>query len=61
VRMPDRTDWLMTPVMAGLCKYESLTNGAIDLVDVARMNDALMVRAENERRARATAERRNHG
>jgi hypothetical protein len=31
--------------------YESLKNGALDLADIARMNDALDVSDENERRA----------
>jgi hypothetical protein len=42
----------MRPVLEGLCKYESLTDGTLDLADVARMNDALDVRSENERRYR---------
>ena len=42
----------MAPVLAGLCKYESLTDGSLDLADIARMNDALTVRAENDWRAR---------
>jgi hypothetical protein len=31
---------------------ESLKNGALDLEDVALMNDAIEVRLENERRVR---------
>jgi hypothetical protein len=54
--MPDGEDWLMAPVLAGLCRYESLIDGALDLSDIARMHDALAVRAENERRARETAD-----
>jgi hypothetical protein len=49
--LPSGEDWLLRPVLEGLCQYESLKNGAIDLADVADMNDALNVRAENERRA----------
>jgi hypothetical protein len=52
VNMPGGEDWLMAPVLAGLCRYESLINGALGLMDLARMHDALAVRAENERRAR---------
>lgn len=48
--MPDETDWLMRPVMEGMCRYESLEDGTLDLEAVARMNDALDVRAENQRR-----------
>ncbi len=49
--MPDGEDWLMAPVLAGCCKYESLIDGTLGLSDLARMNDALAVRGENERRA----------
>ncbi|MBC8950254.1 hypothetical protein [Xenorhabdus sp. TS4] len=38
----------MRPVRNGMCKYESLKNGDIDLADIALMNDALDVDAENE-------------
>lgn len=41
----------MRPVLEGLCHYESLKNGAVDLEDIARMNDALDVRDENAARA----------
>ncbi|WP_447870196.1 DUF6889 family protein [Serratia fonticola] len=33
-----------------MCRFESLKNGAIDLYDIALMNDYLDVEAENERR-----------
>ena len=45
-------DWLMAPVLAGMCSYESLRDGTLDIADVAIMNEALEVRAENDRRAR---------
>lgn len=48
--MASGEDWLMRPVLDGLCKYESLLDGSLDLFDIARMNDALDVRQENERR-----------
>ncbi|MDE1477562.1 hypothetical protein KKJ01_04730 [Xenorhabdus bovienii] len=38
----------MRPVRKGMCKFESLKNGVIDLADIALMNDALDVDAENE-------------
>jgi hypothetical protein len=50
--MPGDEDWLMAPVLAGLCRYESLIDGTLGVADLARMHDALAVRAENERRAR---------
>lgn len=37
--------------MEGLCKYESLKDGTLDLADIALMNDALVVKAENGRRS----------
>lgn len=48
--MPDGTDWLMKPVLRGLCRYESLTDGSLTLLDLGRLNDALEVQDENERR-----------
>ncbi len=40
----------MRPVLRGLCRYESLLDGNLDLYDIARMNEALDVQDENERR-----------
>lgn len=45
--MSDGEDWLMRPVLAGLCSYESLIDGKLTLFDVVRMNEALDVREEN--------------
>jgi len=45
--------------MAGLCKYESLHDGTLDIMDVALLNDALMVKADNEALARERAEVRD--
>lgn len=49
-------DWLMRPVIEGMCSYESLKDCTIDLLDIARMNEALDVRFENERRYRKANE-----
>lgn len=46
--LPDGEDWLMRPVIAGLCKFESLKDGSIDLADLALMNDALQVQQDNQ-------------
>jgi propanediol dehydratase small subunit len=43
-------DWLLRPVLAGCCHYESLVDGTLTLEDVAVINEALDVQAENERR-----------
>lgn len=43
-------DWLLRPVLRGLCTWESLVNGSLTLEDVANLNDALDVDDENQRR-----------
>lgn len=35
-----------------MCRYESLKDGTLDLSDIAKMNDSLLVRAENKARMR---------
>jgi len=46
----------MRPVVEGLCKYESLLDGTLDLEDIARMNDAISVKYENQERLRKAQE-----
>jgi hypothetical protein len=41
-------DWLLRPVIKGMCSYESLLNGTLGLEDILRMNTALDVMAENQ-------------
>lgn len=55
--MPDGTDWIMLPVTEGHCRYESLKRGDLLLTDVLRMNNAVAVRRENERRIAERARR----
>jgi hypothetical protein len=55
--MQDGEDWLLRPVIEGLCQYESIVNGALSLEDVAVMNEALDVKFENEVRIREFTER----
>jgi hypothetical protein len=43
-------DWLIRPVLRQMCKYESLDDGTLDLLDVANMNDAIDVENENKQR-----------
>jgi hypothetical protein len=50
--MASGEDWLLRPVLEQLCKYESLLDGRIRLIDIAKMNEALDVRNENQRRLR---------
>lgn len=56
VEMGDQEDWLLRPVVEGMCKYESLKDGTLDLLDVAKMNDVLDVKIENETRYRKAQE-----
>ena len=50
-------DFVMCPVVNGLCKMESIYDGSLSLADFALMNDALALRAENEHRAREAAKK----
>lgn len=50
--MADGEDWLLRPVTRGMCRYESLKDGTIDLADLDRMNEALDVIEANRRIAR---------
>jgi hypothetical protein len=57
--MPEEgEDWLMRPVLRGLCKLESLFDGTLDLEHLAMANDAIDVADENERRIREAQNRR---
>lgn len=55
VRLPDGMDFLMRPVLRGLCRYESLKDGTLDLCDIAEMNDAITAMDENAHRASEAA------
>lgn len=48
--MNDDEDWIMRPVGEGMCRYESLLDGTLDLADIARMNEYLDIQHENEAR-----------
>lgn len=52
--MASGEDWLFRPVLRGLCKYESLTDGTLKLVDIVKLNEALDVESENQRRSRTS-------
>lgn len=55
--MVDNEDWVMRPCVEGLCLYESLLSGKLGLHDIARMNEALDVRAVNRQKAHEAAAR----
>ena len=54
--MGDDEDWVLRPVLEGMCRYESLKDCTLDLEDIAKMNDALDVKVENENRYRKANE-----
>lgn len=54
--MNDDEDWLMRPVLEGLCRYESLKDCTLDLCDIARMNEALDIKQENTARVQEALE-----
>jgi hypothetical protein len=49
----------VAPVIAGMCKYESLLDGTLDLEDIAELNEDLAVHSENLWRAQDAAMKRN--
>ena len=46
--MYDNLEWVYRPVIAKMVSFESLKNGTVDLADIAEMNEALDVDAENQ-------------
>jgi hypothetical protein len=51
----------LRPARCGLCRYESLRDGTLDLVDIAIMNDELDVAAINQWRVAQAIEARQKG
>jgi hypothetical protein len=54
--LPGGEEWLLSPVKAGMCRYESLKDGTLDMADIALMNDMLALAIDNEVLARKAAE-----
>lgn len=50
VELGEGKNFIMRPIMRGICKYESAIDGTLRLVDFAKMNEAMDVFDENERR-----------
>jgi hypothetical protein len=59
--MHNARDWLYRPVIAGMCKVESLYDGTLDLEAIDDMNEALDAAEEREHRARSAAQRQGNG
>lgn len=57
--MEDDEDYLMRPVLRGLCRYESLKDGTLSLFDVSVMHEALDIDAENQSRVQKYMESKN--
>jgi hypothetical protein len=51
VLLPEGLDFIMRPVLRGMCSYESAVSGALDICDFADMNDAIDALDENTFRA----------
>jgi len=39
----------MRPVLLGLCSYESLKNGCLNLLDMVKLNEAIDIDNHNQR------------
>ena len=48
--MAQEEDWLLRPVLRGMCKFESLKDCTLGLADVAIMNEAIDCEEENRTR-----------
>ncbi|AUU90270.1 NTP pyrophosphohydrolase [Enterobacteriaceae bacterium ENNIH3] len=48
--LPDGEDYLRRPVQAGYIPYTALLDGSVDLADIARMNDWIDIKADNDAR-----------
>jgi len=59
--MVEGEDWLMRPVLRGLCRFESLKDGTLDIMDLVIMNEAIDVEQENAARAQAALEAKAKG
>jgi hypothetical protein len=46
--MSGKEDWLLRPVLRGMCKYESLKDGSLSMLDIVKMNEAMDVEMENQ-------------
>ena len=56
--LPDNLNWLLRPWIEGKIQYYELDDGTYDLADIAEMNEALDVQAENIWRANEAATRK---
>lgn len=45
--MGDGLDWFLRPAVRGMCSYENLHNGVLDLNAVAEMNECLSIQDAN--------------
>lgn len=57
--MGDMKDWILRPVLQGLVRYESIISCQITLADLALLNDAMDVEAENRYRVQEAMKERD--
>lgn len=56
--MREGYDFIYRPVICGVLSGEKLSDGSVDILDIARLNEALDVKFENERRLHEAAANR---
>ncbi|QAB32490.1 DUF6889 family protein [Pantoea ananatis] len=47
---PDGEEFFRRPVDAGYIRYDRLNDGSVDLADIARMNEWIDIKEDNEAR-----------
>lgn len=57
--MEDDEDFMLRPVLRGMCQYQSLKDGTLSLYDVCLMNEMLDIDAENQARVQQHLEKSN--
>ena len=50
ISLGDEIDFIMKPVLRGLCKYESMIDGTLSIYDVSLLNATIDVYDENQLR-----------
>jgi len=60
-RCENINEWLYAPVIAGVWEQKELWDGSYTLDDLADMHEILLVKTENQERAREAAEQRQRG
>lgn len=57
--LPGGEEYLLRPVKAQMCRYESMFDGTLGLADFALMNDFLLMEDDNQAAARRALDSTN--